>query len=345
MGKKSGPPAPDYAGAAQAQGQASKDVINSQTFANRPNQVTPFGTQTWAPYTVTDPTTGQPVTQWTSNTQLNPQQQQALDDQMNVQAGRSWIGQGLMPGVANSLSTPFDFGGLPARGQLYDPGHYATQAQDTIQQLQQPNLDQRRAAVETRLSNQGISPGSEAYRNSMRVEDDAETRANLSGILASQQYGNQLFGQGLQGAQFANQNRASALGEGLTERNMPLTDMNAVLNGQGVNNPIMPAFANGGAAQPTNFLGAAGLQGQHDLDVYNAQQGQLGSAMGGLFNLGSSYMMSNALGGGGSLFGLGGGAGAGALGAGMLWDGAGAAAGAGAGEMLAEAAPYLLALV
>lgn len=343
MGKKSGPPAPDYTAAAQAQGAASKDVTNTQTYANRPNQVTPFGTQTWAPYTVTDPTTGQPMTQWTSNTQLNPQQQGALDDQMNVQAGRSWIGQGLMPGVANSLSQPLDFGGLPDRGQLYDPGHYVQQAQDTISQLQAPNIAQRRNALTTQLSNQGISPGSEAYRNSMRTEDDAETRANLSGILAGEQYGNQLFGQGLAGAQFANQNRAGALGERMMARDMPLQDMNAVLSGQGVGNPTMPSFSNGGAAQPTNFLGAAGLTGQHDLDVYNAQQGMRSSAMNGLFSLGSSAMMANALGGGGgigSLFGLGG-AGAGA-GAGMLWDGAGAAAGA--GDIFAEAAPYLMAL-
>lgn len=47
MGKKSPPPAPDYTQAAQIQAQSSKDTTQQQTVANRPNIVTPWGTQTW----------------------------------------------------------------------------------------------------------------------------------------------------------------------------------------------------------------------------------------------------------------------------------------------------------
>lgn len=39
--------APDYKGAAEAQGKSSAEAIKAQTVANRPNIVTPFGTQSW----------------------------------------------------------------------------------------------------------------------------------------------------------------------------------------------------------------------------------------------------------------------------------------------------------
>jgi len=47
MGKKSPPPAPDFTQAAQIQAQSSKDNTQTQTVANRPNLITPWGTQTW----------------------------------------------------------------------------------------------------------------------------------------------------------------------------------------------------------------------------------------------------------------------------------------------------------
>ena len=79
MGKKSAD-APDYKGAAEAQGQASQELVQQQTQANRPNQYTPWGSSTW--------TQGQDGS-WSQNLSLSPQQQQALDSQMGVQQGRS----------------------------------------------------------------------------------------------------------------------------------------------------------------------------------------------------------------------------------------------------------------
>lgn len=47
MGKKSGPKAPDYKGAAEAEANASMWNTQYQTAANRPNMTTPWGSQTW----------------------------------------------------------------------------------------------------------------------------------------------------------------------------------------------------------------------------------------------------------------------------------------------------------
>ena len=48
MGKKSTPAPPDYTGAALAEAQASKENLLSQNYANRPTQITPWGTETWS---------------------------------------------------------------------------------------------------------------------------------------------------------------------------------------------------------------------------------------------------------------------------------------------------------
>jgi hypothetical protein len=69
------PAAPDYTGAAVAQGQSSKENTTAQTWANRPELNTPWGQQTWESSSAIDPATGQPVTKWQSNINLTPEQQ------------------------------------------------------------------------------------------------------------------------------------------------------------------------------------------------------------------------------------------------------------------------------
>ena len=86
---KSTPKAPDYAAAAQEQAKSSKEVTEQQTWANRPDQVTPWGTETWSNEMVWDPATQQNINKWTQNTQLNDQSQQALDAQLAATNQRS----------------------------------------------------------------------------------------------------------------------------------------------------------------------------------------------------------------------------------------------------------------
>ena len=97
MGKKSPPPAPDFTKAAELQAQSAKDNLATQTAANRPNQVTPWGQQTWS----STPGQNGQSDQWTQTTTLSPQQQQALDSQMNVSNLRS---QGASAMLRNALS-------------------------------------------------------------------------------------------------------------------------------------------------------------------------------------------------------------------------------------------------
>jgi hypothetical protein len=105
-----------------------------------------------------------------------------------------------------------------------------------------PQIQQSEAATAQRLANQGITPGSEAYRNAMRDQgqqaNDLYTQAALQGINldigANQQgYGqalssaglynqaiNQNFGQGLSAQQLSNQAIGQNFGQGLSAQEL-----------------------------------------------------------------------------------------------------------------------------
>lgn len=303
MGKKSPPPAPDYTAAAEKQAASSEKVTNQQTYANRPNITTPFGSQSWTNSQMTDPATGQPVTQWNMNLQLDPQMQAALDSQQRVDLGRSQGAEGLLGQATDAFKNPMDWNALPGRGSIGDPNTFRQQGTDAIDQLNAPILAQRRAAMETRLSNQGIQAGSEAGTNAMRDVNDAESRAHLMAIGEGRAEAAQMFGQQKDRANFDNQNRQQSIGEEMTQRNQPLNELNALLSGQQVAQPNMPTFNTSSASQPTNYSGAANSQYQSALDGYNAKQGAKTGLMNGLFGLGSAAMGA---GGWGGLFSMGG---------------------------------------
>lgn len=224
-GKGSAPAAPDYVGAAQEQGQASKDIVTQQTWANRPNVYTPFGNQTWSNNVAIDPSTGQPVTQWTSNVGLTPELQRSADAQQRIQQGRSNAAEQLLGQATNATATPMDWGALPsaftfnaptaANGQIADSGkvqtslaggnNYRDTAQEAVWQRMQPALQQRRSATETQLANQGLTRGSEAWNNAMRDLNESENSARLQAIEAGRSEAAQQFQQDLSAGSFANQ--------------------------------------------------------------------------------------------------------------------------------------------
>lgn len=125
-------PAPDYAGAAKATAEGNAANLQAQTVANRPNQVTPWGSSTWsttpqynqagydramADWTAAG---GDPANRpsqnsyyndvWTQKLDLSPQEQQALTDQFNIKSNQSDLAAQLQQQVAstmkNGMNTP-----------------------------------------------------------------------------------------------------------------------------------------------------------------------------------------------------------------------------------------------
>lgn len=261
-GKSSAPAAPDYLGAANTQAAASKELTNIQNYANRPVINTPFGSQSWGTQAVTDPATGQAVTQWTQNNTLAPGLQDALNDQISIQGGRSDLANNFMGRVANEYSQPFDYQNLPQLTSANAPGNLYTGVKDysaglttgfnfgsplpqfdssyrdtvanQLMQKMQPVHDYQQRQLETKLSNMGFRPGTEGYDrelNNMSQRQSAErynaldTAGNEAQRLYNMQMGTaqQGYNQNLQAAQFQNQ----ALGQGSA---LDLANMNAQNN-------------------------------------------------------------------------------------------------------------------
>lgn len=102
------------------------------------------------------------------------------------------------------------------------------------------------------------------------------------------QAGQQEYQNAFQQSQYANQLRQQAIAEQQMQRGMALNELNALLTGQQVGMQQMPQFNAAQAAQPTQYLNAANMQYQANLDAANMANANSNSMMNGLFNLGGS---------------------------------------------------------
>jgi hypothetical protein len=282
-GKGSPPPAPDYTGAAQAQSAGSKDVATLNTWANRPDITTPWGSQTWGSNVSYDPATGQPVTQWSSNISLSPDQQEALNAQQDITMGRSQAAQTLLGQATGAFETPFDWSSLPTApteaaqaGNVQDAQNRAYQ---TMSQMLQPGREQQQAALDTKLANMGLPMGSTAnQRANMQLANQwgAQDR-QMMGQAMQQGTQDVATQQQMQASQINQQQqlRQAAIAEEAQRRGMSLNELNALLTGQQVNMPQMPNVPGAGQAQGANLLGAAEAAGNYGL---GAAQQQLAAA-------------------------------------------------------------------
>ena len=119
MGKKSAPAPPDYRAAAEETAAGSRQAARDQTYANRIDQNTPWGSLAYESYQDIDPATGEPVTRWRQNEQLTPELQAALNSQIGLQRGRSDLAGSMMGDIEGMMGTAMDFSKY---GDLQGPG-------------------------------------------------------------------------------------------------------------------------------------------------------------------------------------------------------------------------------
>ena len=208
------PKAPDYQDLANQTQQSNQQAAYQQTYANRGNQYSPYGSTTYAPKTTTDPTTGQQYTTWDQNTQMNPRMQEAMNwqQQLAVQQGR---GASQQQGYANQiLARPMDWNSAQAWGQRPDVrqmnpmdlqgaigtgrmqnvdafGKQRQQAEDAIYKRSASRLDpqwqQRDQQLQSDLRARGLREGDAAYdtamQNQSRERQDAYQTAQTESIM------------------------------------------------------------------------------------------------------------------------------------------------------------------
>ncbi|RKH08994.1 tail fiber domain-containing protein [Corallococcus sp. CA047B] len=258
MGKVAPNPG-NYSGAAEKESKASQQAANWQTSANRPDISTPYAYQKWTQ----DPTSGE----WAMQTGYNG----ALGDTSNA----------LQKQAAANMAQPFDwgqFGDVPQFGDIGSGEAARQQAIDAAYGQASSRLDpqwqQREDAMRTRLLNQGLTEGSEAYNQQMgtlgRERNDAYTSAMNSAIGQGTSAGDSVFRNNLSGAQarFSGDMaaRQTALAEALRARGMPMEEMGSMQSLL-----ALPGFNGGGGYQSPQYLNAAIAQDGANLGWWQAR--------------------------------------------------------------------------
>jgi len=300
MGSKSSapPPPPNYAAAAQQTAQGNIETAQLAQTQNMVNQVTPQGTVTYTPNQIGTTSSGAPINQWTQTVALNPQQQAMYQQNQDINQQLGNVAQQGLGYVQSALNQPLSFDSMQA---LQAPGDIQQQASDAAYQnatrYLDPQFQQQQAALESKLANQGITRGSEAWNTAMNnaamQKEQAYGQARNQAYLQGMQGANQMFGQSLG-------TRQQQINEAQTLQQNPLNMLNAVRTGQQMQVTNQPQVATSSPGQMAttagpDMLGAANAQYNAQLANYNAQQAGANNMMGGLFGLGSASLGNTSL--------------------------------------------------
>ena len=263
MGKPSAPPAPDYAGAANATAAGNLAATKYATEANRVNTYTPYGSLTYTQDPKND-------NKWTSTTTLAPDQQKLLDQQNKTSQNLAAMQDYATQRVGSTMGQA-----IPGS---YDPTQATNNAAALLDARLLPQQQKDTAAMQSQLANQGIVQGSEAYNNEMdrlgRQQNDARQQNQLQGIN---------LGMSQQGQQY---NQATA------NRNVPLNELNALRTGAQVTNPTFQQAPMQQTTAGPDMMGAANAQNQYNMGLYNSQVGTMNGLMGAGAMLGSAALMA-----------------------------------------------------
>lgn len=267
VSKPSPPNPPDPRETAGAQTATNIGTSIANTASQNVNQITPEGSITYnqtGTHTYRDPNTGKThyIPTWTATTSLSDENQAIYDQSQGAQLGLATTANQQAQFLEDYLGEPADFDTSEIEGRLYD--------------LASPRLDSRFSdqedALRTRLANQGIQAGSEAFEREMRGLGQGRNDAY-----------NQLMLQG----------RGQAFGEMQAERNQPINEITALLSGSQVSQPNFPVNTPAGIPT-TDIAGLTQANYAQQMGNYQQQMGQYNSIMGGLFGLGGSGIRAGA---------------------------------------------------
>lgn len=275
MCSPSPPPAPDYTGAAVAQGQANKESAIASSRLNNPNVINPLGTQTW--------TEGESPDARPTLTQTYSPEQQALYEQSTRTKGLlGGLGEQGATALGGVVGKNFDLTGAPPAPTA---GGARQDAYDAIMSRVNEDTASAKDKQNSTLIAAGIRPGTKAYQDAMFAIDRGANDARQQAITAAGAEGQRDFTMGTQA-------RKDAIAELLAQRQTPLNEINALMSGSQVSNPFaVPGAAQNAQIPPAPLYNAAMQTGQYNTDAYNTGVGQSNSMMRGLFSLGGAALM------------------------------------------------------
>lgn len=258
------PPAPDYVGAAKAQGAENKDAAIASSKLNNPNVYGPTGSQVW--------TESGPDGRPTLTQSLSPERQATASALERLAS----TGANSLQGI---IGSPFSLEGLPGQAQSSE----ATRKRvlDAMSGRIEEDYASKRDRANSEMIARGLRPGTKAYQDEMymldRARNDARNQAEATaGGEVSRQFGMDTEG------------RKNALAELLLRRQWPINEITALLSGTQIGNPFaMPGASQGANIQGAPLFAATNALSGYNTDVYNSQAAGRGNFMSGLFGLGA----------------------------------------------------------
>ncbi|MCP5087449.1 MAG: tail fiber domain-containing protein [Rhodobacteraceae bacterium] len=263
MGKQKAPPPPDPRETSAAATSTNVGTAVSNAFLGNVNQVTPEGTLSYdqtGSHDWYDPYTGQTynIPRFTATQTYSPGQQAIRDQSESAELNLATLASDQSSFLQDYMAQPIDLSSENV--QNYINTHYYDDFSS--------DWEKQRSDLDSRLANQGIKLGSEAYDRAFSEysQSRADARDNL--------YGN-MYG--------------LAQGTIAAERNQPINEITALLSGSQVN---QPNFVNANMPRiPTTDVG--GLINQNynqQLAQWQQQQNQRQGMLGGLFGLGAGML-------------------------------------------------------
>jgi len=243
------PKAPDPYATAQAQAAANIQASTAQAAMNMVDQINPYGTLSYTQRGTTN-VGGQVVPQYTATTVLSPEQQHLLDQTTQADTKTNDIGLAQIDKIGTLLGSPIDLN-TAAEGKIGD----------LQRQRLDPMWDKKGADLEQELMNRGIRPGSEAYATLHDQYAHDRNDAYNSMYLNARQEG---------------------VSEAIQERQQPINEVEALLNGQQMTNPSW-------VQTPQETVQAPDIAGMIYKNYQDKSQNYQ-SALGGLFGLGSALI-------------------------------------------------------
>lgn len=298
MGKPSAPAPPDYAGAAVAQGAANVNSALATNYLNQPNQVGPTGSLTYSydnqgGNTLPD---GTVIPRTTVTTQLSPEQQRLYDQNNQISQALNNTAIRGIDYVDRTSSQPIDLNSLPSRQRIPGSDDFAAQRDGVTNALMariNPQIDRDRVALDSKLSNQGIFAGSEAYGTAKTIQGQQENDQRTQAYLAGSQEQGRMFNQGLAASQATDAQRSQGLQEQDYIRNQPINVLNALRTGNQVQMPEFGNRSTGAQIAAAPIYAATSDRYNAQMQQYQSQMQGFQSLLGGLGSLGSAAIMSS----------------------------------------------------
>lgn len=197
---------------------------------------------------------GYTVPQYTATQKLSEAEQKKLDlgQQAGINLGHLAVEQSGK--LRDLMGSPVSLDNEATEARLFELGRKRLD----------PMMSEREEALRTRLANQGIAIGSEAYDREMRNFSQGQNDAYNSLLLGG---------------------RGQAVQEALAQRNQPINEITALMSGSQVSQPNFVNVNQGGGGIPTTDM--AGLQQagfQNRFGAYNSQLNSYNQTMGGLMS-------------------------------------------------------------